>query len=322
MITEESLLAALGPELPPLAFILGAHRSGTTFLHQVLSETGHYSYVRPYDLVHFDHLLQWEADGSGPARRALLDGELRAGQADRGLDELGVGAEVAEEYGHILPKEGRFSLFNPSLTAANRPRFELFCRKKRGLDGATRPLILKNPDDFYTNFVQLHAWYPEARMVFLHRHPLAALNSRVRAWTRLLETPNPYFARINAYYRHLLTDPKEMRIARQVLASRAGARGELNKLSQAYTYYLDHVAHLPAALRLVLRYEDLCADPDSHFRDISRFLGQPAPLESLRSRINTRPVCLLPQVEAAYEAGSDSLAAYLAEFAYPRHPEF
>ena len=319
--TEESLVAGLPAELPPLMFILGAHRSGTTFLHQVLADTGHYSFVQPYDLIHFDRLLKFDGDGSTAAERARLDGELRSGQPNRGLDDLAIGASVAEEYGHLLPKQGQFSFFTPSLTEASRPRFELLCRKKRALDGA-RPLILKNPDDFYTNFMQLHAWYPRARVVFLHRHPLAVLNSKVRAWTRLLEEPNVYFSRLHSYYRHLLESPKELSFLRQLLGSKAGPLGQMDKLIAAYNYYLENVKRLPRDCFMFLRYEDLCADPDGHLAAISQFLGQPAPERSLQAEINTRPLRLLPNVAAAYEAKWEGLTPYLTEFGYEREPIF
>ncbi|ODT67620.1 hypothetical protein ABS71_10545 [bacterium SCN 62-11] len=320
-MNEESLSAALEPALPPLVFVLGAHRSGTTFLHQVLADTGHYSFVQPYDLIHFDHLLEFAAAGRAEAERAALDVELRSGQANRGLDDLAVGASVAEEYGHMLPKEGEFSFFSPSLTDASRPRFELLCRKKRALDGH-RPLVLKNPDDFYSNFMRLHEWYPEARMVFLHRHPLAVLNSHMKAWSRLLEERNLYFSRLHAHYRHLLENERELAFFRQVMKSKAGAGAALGKLSDAYRFYLENVERLPESRYLSLRYEDVCAEPDRHLAAISQFLGQPAPAVSLREAINTRPLRLLPSVEAAYEAGAAGLSEYLQRFGYERMPAF
>lgn len=317
---EESLLDRLGPDLPPLVFILGAHRSGTTFLHQVLADTGHYNFVCPYDLIHFDRLLEFQASGSDDNERAKLDVELRASGPDRGLDACEVGANVAEEYGYILPKEGRFSFFSPSLTPANRPLFELLCRKKRAIDPAARPLILKNPDDFYTNFWQIHQWYPNARLIFLHRHPLAVLNSKVKAWLRALEKPNEYFRRLQPFYRYLLTQPKELEFFRQLLRSKAGASGQVEKLAEAYRYYLEHSPRLAKTQWMSLRYEDLCADPDHHLGAISQFLGQPAPALSVGSQINTRPLQLLDNVVAAYEAGSAGLQEYLSRFGYDARP--
>jgi hypothetical protein len=320
-LPDDNYLATLPAELPEMSFILGSHRSGTTFLYQALVDTGRFNYIRPFDLICFDRLLAGAAEGTTGQDMAALDAELRAGQSNRGLDECPAGADVPEEYGYILPKQGPFSLFSPSVTPATRGRFELLCRKKLRLDPARRPLLLKNPDDFYANIPALHAAYPKARMVFIHRHPLAVLNSQLKAWTDLLKNDNAYIARLHPFYRQLIDAPMKRRMMLEMLKSKMGVTDLFNNFAKGYRNYLDAVRTLPSGSWMSLRYEDLCTQPDERLAEVSRFLAQPAPTPGLAAAVKPRPMKLLPNVEAVYDAMAGEVSEYLAAHNYALRPE-
>lgn len=319
--SEDTLAAALPTALPSLVFVLGAHRSGTTFLHQCLADTGHFAHVSPFDLINFDRLLQLATAGIADAERTALDAELRAAQPDRGLDECAVGANVAEEYGFVIPKAGEFSFFTPSLTDASRPRFELLCRKKLHLDPARRPLVLKNPDDFYSNLDTLQRFYPAAKLIFIHRHPLAVFNSQLKTWIGALEKDNAYYARLHPYYRHVLANPDLREAGLLWFQSRGGAGTFLERFAAGFRHYLAVLPRLAPGSWISLRYEDLCADPDARFAEVCAFLGVPPPTTSLRAAVKPRPLRVLPVADLAFAAGGWEFKDYLASQGYGLRPE-
>ena len=301
------------PSLPNMVFVSGPHRSGTTFLHQWLADTGRFSYVTPFDIIHFDQLRAMHASGAAAEKFAALDRELRA-LPDRGLDACGVGAGVAEEYGFLLPKAGDYSFFTPSLTEANRPRFEALRQIKAELD--PRPLVLKNPDDHYFNFAAIQAWYPESRFIFTHRHPLVVLNSQAKAWIGMLERENAYFAKVSGFYRAVMAAPAKRMMFLGLLRSRRWAEQALEQLLKSIDYYVQHVATLPAAQVHVLRYEDLCRDPAGKLGEVHAFLGLPAPGPAAATAVRPRPVKLLPHIEEVFNARASEAAPRLAALGY------
>lgn len=313
--TEDALFAALPPDLPNLVFISGQHRSGTTFLHQWLADTGRFNHVTPYDIVHFDELLSLQRDGGAAAAWDALDAEMKTGQTNRGLDECGVGAGVAEEYGFLLPKQGDFSFFTPSVRPDTRTRFEALCRKKLALDEAKRPLVLKNPDDHYFNFGAIAAWYPEARWVFTNRHPLAILNSQIKAWVGMLERPNGYFARISAFYHSVVSDETRRKWFLGLLQTRMQATHMLGQMLDALDYYREQLPLLPPGSWMSVRYEDVCANPSTHLTQIAGFLGVPPP-PGLEGVVQPRPMRILPVVQEVFDEQRERVEPLLEFLGY------
>lgn len=317
---EHALLAALPPDLPDMVFVSGQHRSGTTFLHQWLADTGRFSFVTPFDIVHFEQLLSLHQAGGAAAARDELDRELRSGQTNRGLDECGVGADVAEEYGFLLSKQGDYSFFTPSLRPDTRPRFESLCRKKLALDPARRPLLLKNPDDHYYSLAAVAGFYPGARWVFTNRHPLAILNSQIKAWVGLLERPNGYFARISPFYRTVVSDQMRRAFLLGLLQSRRQAEHMLSQMLGALEHYRAHLSTLPADSWIELRYEDVCADPATQLARLAGFLGCPAPPDP-SAVVRARPLRILPHLHEVFDAHRERAEPLLAFLGYGVAPD-
>jgi len=61
------------------------------------------------------------------------------------------------------------------------------------------------------------------------------------------------------------------------------------------------------------------ADPLPQLAALSQFLGHPSPSQV---ETRTRPLELLPNVEAAWEACSEKMSDYLERFGYERRPHF
>src|SRR5581483_5420361 len=165
----------------------GCHRSGTSMLYHLLAYTGQLDYVSAYDIIKYDELLYNRISGREAQVKADLQRVLQQ-EATRGLDELAVGTDLPEEYRFLMPqKNPRIVLnfkkrldklfFEPHLTPQNLDVFVLMNRKKRFLAGEDRPLVLKNPSDYYFNFWAVHQMLPQAKFIFIHRHPLTMFNS-------------------------------------------------------------------------------------------------------------------------------------------------
>jgi hypothetical protein len=167
-----------------LIFIMGCHRSGTTFLHRLLADSGCFDFLSAYEVIAYRSILENRVRGVVQQAKASLQAALLAEGPDRGIDHVPVDVDAPEEYGFILPG---YDLFVPRLTAANQPMFEEICRKKRWLAGEDRPLLLKEPNEFYGNLLTVRRLYPEARFIVNHRHPLVVLASHIDSWTSVYD---------------------------------------------------------------------------------------------------------------------------------------
>ena len=157
-------------------FILGNHRSGTTILYNVLVATGPFCHPTPFHLAHFrDYLENARFD------RAACLTRMRArfaakGIVDRFIDGIAAHPLSPEEYGFVL-KRGR-------LAEATLDTFLEFCAFVRSDASPDQRLLLKNPLDF-PNPRFIHEAFPQARFIFIHRHPGPAIDSRIRELRRL-----------------------------------------------------------------------------------------------------------------------------------------
>ena len=317
---EGARLAALPPDLPDLVFISGQHRSGTTFLHQWLADTGRFNFITPFDIVNFDRLLSLQRE-SGSVAWDELDRELKTGQTNRGLDECGVGAGVAEEYGFLLlPKQGDFSFFTPSLRPEMRPRFESVCRKKLALDPARRPLLLKNPDDHYFNFAAIGGFYPGARWVFTNRHPLAILNSQIKAWVGLLEAALQLLRAHQPVLSRRGGGRDEAHLVRGAgCAPRRQAEHMLHQMLGAIDYYRAQLPAFPADACICPRYDDFCADEATNLPGLGVFLCIPVSGD-LAGVVQPRPMRILPYLQEVFDEQHARTAPLLEFLGYNAQP--
>ena len=297
-------------------FILGCHRSGTTFVYQSLADTGRFNFITPYDILHYERLLSLRATGREAEALEQLQQRLTGLGDTRGIDDVGVGVCRAEEYGFILPKNPQRFMFVPQLLPESLSRFVQMCRKKEYLNGVERPLLLKNPDDFYGNFSYIHEQFPQSKLLMVHRHPLMVLNSHVRAWTRMVESRNAYFAMLHPIYNAMFDHPEVVLKHRMTLRTFEGVSWMFSEFIRSFRYYVDHIGKLSAGSTLVLRYEDLCVDPQVHFSRICRFLGQPCAPDAFADCVRQRPVQIHPVVQQVYDTMREQVRFYLDAMDY------
>lgn len=253
--------------MPPLTFILGNHRSGTTWLYQLLAQTDRFSVLTAF------HVITWGQEATSRQDLAALLAEQ--GITERKGDGVPVSPSLPEEYCYILNNCGHKSWLTPE-------SLDLFADILAALDDG-RPILLKNPWD-YGHFPFLAASFPEARFVFIHRHPLRVIQSAVGVFREIWSAQDGYVGLLSHRYRRLWRNPLTRVLFRwlgtgalslDVHAVTAGVHA-------ANQHYLEHHQALSPQRAISLRYEDLCASPMEQVARIFAFLdlGQPPPLQT------------------------------------------
>jgi hypothetical protein len=248
------------PPIPTFSFqpvfILGPHRSGCGPLYRALAGTGAFNLVTAYHVLHRDSLLEWHVNGREAEARAALAARLAALDVRDG-EAPPVGPDLPEDYAHALSYQRPL----PRFSRRNFPGFLRFCNTLQLLQGAERPLLLKNPFDS-RRFVDIKRALPHARFVFLHRSPVDVINSQVRMIRALLAERHDYHALVVEWYRSVWQSRWRLAIARTLYArSRLlvhHVRWNLVRLCRFLVRNVDRVSEDA----IHVRYSDLCARPD------------------------------------------------------------
>jgi hypothetical protein len=314
-VDDAQFIDQIGAPPTQLVFLLGPHRSGTTLLHHLLVQTGRFNYVRAYDVIEYPRLIANRHFGRERAvMQALAEDLARFG--DRGLDGIPIWPEQPEEYGFVLALD----LYAPRLTPATFDRFRELCRKRRTLDRSDAPLLLKEPSEFYGNIAGIDRLAPDAKFLFIHRHPLHVLASQVRAWQKALESRSHYGSLLSPEYAAIFDSPDEVRKYRIAYASVQGCEWVLQELIRGYRHYLETIDTLARRRVVVDTYESLCAAPRRTFARIARLLDLELP-DPLDEFVAPRRLAIPEPVRAAYLRRIDELREYLDAFDYPDLPD-
>jgi hypothetical protein len=300
-------------------------------LYHLLAYTGACDYISAYDIIKYDELIANRIEGREKSVKAALDAEIRA-ENTRGLDNLPVGADYPEEYRFLLAppaptwildpaKHVGRQVFAPHLTRDKLGVFLEVCRKKQFLGSGDKPLVLKNPNDRYFNFWEIHQMLPEAKMIFLHRHPLHILNSYIAGFGGILETRSRYIALLDDGYRTIFQSPMSRMLLQRLFESDELARNLALALSQSYAYYLENVQRMSPGQYISLSYEDLCADPETHLRQIGRFLNINITPNIPEEFVSPRRLSVAAHLLAAYRERANEMRDYLECHNYSLFPE-
>jgi hypothetical protein len=281
---DRPLMADVGESAPPI-FVLGLHRSGTTYLYQLLTDYFRVATTQVYHVTHYKRLLHAEREGLVPAYHADIRAHLASrGIENRGIDKFPVGPEGLEEYAFILRKHGPHWGFS----AGSAPLFDEMLRKLSHLQPDAPALLLKNPHDLGSASAIL-ARYPNAKFVFIRRDPVRVLNSQFRNSFLYRRKPEPYLEmllagiplwRFNFDLMRGLDKVLPDALYQQVLVR--GLRWSI--ADQLHRHYRD-LPRLPQASYVEVTYEDLLQDPMPVLRRIQDLVGlpfrdDPAPMES------------------------------------------
>jgi LPS sulfotransferase NodH len=285
-------------------FLLGAHRSGTTWLHQLLASSPQISCITYWDVVQQLH-QGWPPLDRDEAKKALE----REGDS-RGFDGVAVGLDLPEEYGYLLEK-GAFDMYTrrPISNTCFEPLQQLIAKKSQHKHDS-HWLLMKNPVDFYDGFLNIANQFTDSKFIFLHRHPLAVFRSQVMAWRHLAKAPNTYLATVDPTYAAAMGNPISKVGLQFSLHSRSFLETMLLTLAESFDFHLEHENDL-AHQAIRLRYEDLCRDPIPELDQISNWLGLAdgflAP-EQLSAQ--PRKLKIDPLIQEVYAAHAHRFAAY------------
>lgn len=275
-------------------FIIGDHRSGTTLLYQILAATGAFHYLSAYHVISYGSLVRNHVEHrTEQAKQELAQRFASEGLSNRKFDGVRVHPDLAEEYAYVMEDSVR-----PRLGPRNLDRFTEMCRKVCFIGGEEKPLLLKNPWDVL-NFEFVFKTFPKSRLIFIHRHPLAVINSQLRAIRSSMVERNGYVALLAPWYRR--TSGSFLRRAAMQAAFSPHlpfwnqiVSGHVRRAGQ---YFLDHIDRIPRANQFCLRYEDLCRSPRSVMESLLLYLGvQDRNSVNFEQWIAARESPLLPEI--------------------------
>lgn len=301
---DRAHLAGLGERPFVPVFVMGLHRSGTTWLYEQLDRLVPVASVTAHSVLAYPRLLELAARGALEADRAALDAHFRQlGLTDRQIDAIRLHHGMVEEYGWVLlARAGKLHL-----DARTAPLLSELCRKLL----VTRPeaaghgtVLLKSPWDCGRG-VEIKALYPAARFVFIRRDPLRIVDSQLRNGLLFKTTETPYLDSLIAPSRLARVVFGGQRVFSRVVGERVFAslavRSVMNSVVRESHGYRRSLEGVPAGDRIEVRYEDLLREPALHLGRVIEFLGL-APREdpaSVQPKPRERP--LHPAVEARRE---------------------
>lgn len=258
-------------------FIMGNFRSGSTFLHRLLSrDSKTFISFRTWDIFFMPSILQRKMFRL-LARVDRVFGSPLVNFVRR-IDQRSVGQWQIHKVGLLEPEEDenillhtwstffvsvffpyldelpRYQFFDQALPAEEKARIMGFYRDcvKRHLyaNGGKRIFVAKNPS-FSAKIETLREFFPDARIVYLARNPLDMLPSAVSL--------------LNYYWSFFNIRNEKYIFCDQVLAL---AR-------YWYHHPLEYMDAHPSPLQTIVRFDDLIGDPESVIRGFSSRFGYP-----------------------------------------------
>jgi len=252
-------------------FILGVHRSGSSILYKMLTETDCYNPVTAYHLLSYHELLSnHQEQREEHAKQKLTDSFIKKGLQDRGIDQLKITADFPEEYGFLLNTQ----TVQMYITKKNVALFTKLCKKIQYIAGNNKPILLKNPYDF-PNFLYIKQVFPKAKFVFIHRHPIKTINSTLNAIRMILNNKNMYTAQLSAIYDKFYTNPLLLQPLRFIFCAIPECSVVLitRITAKATDYYLKNIEKLHKEDYISITYEELCQHPQETLENIMEKLS-------------------------------------------------
>lgn len=292
-------------------FIMGEHRSGTTLLYKTLVETECFNFVKAYHIIKYKKILSNHVNDIENQAYQELDDQLKSlGINDRVIDKLKVTPDFPEEYGFIL----RNLVGDDSkLTDENLSIFKELCQKVQLTSKQNRPLLLKNPWDF-SQFLYIKKSLPNAKIIFIHRHPIHVINSKLKAVRSFLSNWNSYLALISRRYTKIFKNPIKLFFYRMLYSSYfdLGLHRAIKDYLTSTSYFLENIGKLPQTDYISIKYEDLCDRPEETILKVLEFLELEARKNlDYQNLIETRSTNLLPEIEKNYDLICQKLKPYL-----------
>ena len=296
-------------------FIIAEHRSGTTLLYKTLVATECFNFVKAYHIIKYNQILCNYINKTESQAIKELGEQLKSlGLNDRVIDDVEVTSDLPEEYGFILNNAGYESHLNPE----NLHVFQESCQKIQFISDPDKQLLLKNPWCF-PHFMYLKSTFPKAKFIFIHRHPIHVINSKLKAARSILSSKNEYTFLLSRRYKEIFNNPLKTFLFRLLYSSYfdLGLRRVTKEKVQLTNYFLENIDNLPETDYVSVTYEELCNSPQQTIFKILGFLGlEPRVNLAYESLIQPRPIKLLPEVERKYNEIYQQLQPYFDYHGY------
>ncbi len=296
-------------------FIIAEHRSGTTLLYKTLVATGCFNFVKAYHIIKYNEILANYINKTENQLSKQLEEQLKSlGLDSRVIDNVKVTPDLPEEYGFILNNAGYESHLNPE----NLNIFEELCKKIQFISAPDKPLLLKNPWCF-PHFMYIKSTFPKAKFIFIHRHPIHVINSKLKAARSILSSRNEYTFLLSRRYREIFSNPLKTFLFRLFYSSyfNLGLRRVTQEKVRLTSYFLENINNLPETDYVSVTYEELCNNPRQTILNILGFLDlEPRANLAYETLIQPRTLKLLPEVERKYQEIQQQLKAYFDYHGY------
>jgi hypothetical protein len=301
-------------------FILGVHRSGTSILYKMLAATGSFTPLTAYHIIHYRELLTNHQQGTEEAARQQLTESLRTeGMQNRKIDSMEVTADLAEEYGFLLNRMTTAMYLKPKNTSL----FVEMCKKLMYIAGNSKPLLLKNPYDL-PHFLYIKQVFPNAKFVFIHRHPVKTISSTLKAFQVIFQEYHPYMAYLWGNYKKFYRNPLVIWLFRLMFITmpEIGVIYITRTTAKSTSYYLRNIQRLPPEDYISLTYEEFCEHPQQAIEDIMHRLSIPiqTPVDAA-AHMNPRKAKIDDTVQKLAPYIFRSLRNYCDRFKYTRETE-
>lgn len=281
----------------------------------MLTKTRSFNPVTAYHITNHDRLLYNHTNNIEHTRKKQLTIRLQQhGVKDRGIDRLQPTADFAEEYGFYL------DAISPDMTITphNITDFKRFAQKIQYIAQNHHPLLLKNPYDFGNSYyIKQHL--PNAKFIFIHRHPYKTLSSLIKAVRVLFQTKNHYASEISRLYNQLYPNPLT-RYSIRLLTNQLNVLGTLLLLihtAHSTRGYLKTLPQLPTDSYINITYESLCHHPQKTMQHLLTFLHiTPEEPQDFTTYIQPRKTTLDPAVYTLRRLIYTCLKPYFSMFSY------
>ncbi len=182
----------------PLIFIVGHWRSGTTHLHNLLSQDSQFGSISflqtaiPWNLLSKIKIASWIIDKVLPETRGMDNVKLSLDSPQEEEMAIGNMGTLCYYYCYYFPQEFRYH-FNRSILLEGVEKTDLkqlennynYLIKKLTLAHDGKPLMLKNPAN--TGRIKwLKNIFPNAKFIHIRRNPYKVFSSNVKHFDRIM----------------------------------------------------------------------------------------------------------------------------------------
>jgi hypothetical protein len=247
-------------------FILGLHRSGTSILYKMLHSTEKFNGLTAYDVVYYNRLLYNKIHGLEDEYRQRFDNLIKkTGQENRDIDKISIDSDFAIEYSFLLGPPYLFQRINQK----NADLFDQVCRKIQLVRGKQNKLLLKNPWDF-PNFLFIKKRFPNAKFIFIHRHPLDVMNSSLNALRVIVNKETVYSEIFSPFAKKIDENPLLQRFLQSLLLPYfpVGLALVTENRSRYTKKFLSNIKKMDDDSYINIKYEDLCYHPTNTMKSV------------------------------------------------------